>query len=76
MIRTKGKCCIHGAGHYEENLKVPLLVKLPGSEHAGTSNAIARHIDLFPTVADVLGIDIPSYRGPGVSLLERRAASM
>jgi hypothetical protein len=29
MIRNDRKCRIHGAGHYEENLKVPLVVKLP-----------------------------------------------
>ncbi len=69
MIRTAGKCCIHGAGHYEENLKVPLLIKLPGSKLAGAADAIARHVDLFPTVAAVVGLDIPGYRGQGVSLL-------
>ncbi|MFP8880616.1 MAG: sulfatase [Myxococcota bacterium] len=70
MIRTDGKCCIHGAGHYEENLKVPLLIKLPGSKLTGAADAIARHVDLFPTVADVIGLEIPGYRGPGVSLLD------
>ena len=69
MIRTEGKCCVHGAGHYEENLKVPLLVKLPGVSAKGPSDRIARHVDLFPTVLDVLGSSEPGYRGPGVSLL-------
>jgi arylsulfatase A-like enzyme len=70
MIRTEGKCCVHGAGHYEENLRVPLLVKLPGQAVAGTSAAVARHVDLLPTVADVLGLALPGYRGSGVSLLQ------
>jgi arylsulfatase A-like enzyme len=70
MIRTAGKCCIHGAGHYEENLKVPLSIKLPGSKSAGSVDAIARHVDLFPTVADVVGFEISGYRGPGISLLD------
>lgn len=68
MIETDGKCCVHGAGHYEENLKVPLVVKLPGSSEARTEDRLVRHVDLFPTVLEVTGV-ATQYDGPGVSLL-------
>jgi arylsulfatase A-like enzyme len=68
MIRTEGKCCIHGAGHYEENLNVPLLIKWPGAVHRGRTQSIARHVDLFATVVEAVGVAIQEYHGPGVSL--------
>ena len=71
MIETDAKCCLHGAGHYEENLKVPLLLKLPfgGSAGGRDETSLARHVDLFPTVLDVVGVEATRYDGPGVSLL-------
>jgi arylsulfatase A-like enzyme len=70
MIEVEGKCCVHGAGHYEENLRVPLLLKLPGRSQAREESVLARHIDLVPTVLDVVDLDAP-YDGPGGSLLRR-----
>ena len=75
MIETDGKCCVHGAGHYEENLRVPLLLKLPGGSDARTTDVIARHIDLFPTVLDVAGLE-NDYDGAGESLLEDERPSV
>jgi len=69
MVRTAGKCCIHGAGHYEENLNVPLLVKLPGSAAVGEIDRVVRHVDLLSTVMDVVGISPTEYRGYGRSVL-------
>jgi arylsulfatase A-like enzyme len=70
MIETEGKCCVHGAGHYEENLRVPLLLKLPGDSEPREERILARHVDLLPTVLDVLRLDA-AYSGPGGSLLRR-----
>jgi arylsulfatase A-like enzyme len=36
-----------------------------------TKNVLARHIDILPTVLDVVGLPAGSYRGPGASLLAR-----
>ena len=69
MLNAEKKCCMHGAGHYEENLRVPLLVKLPGSGSTGRNDELARHIDILPTVLDVVGLPKGSYRGRGTSLL-------
>lgn len=68
MIETDDKCCLHGAGHYEENLKVPLLLKYPDSVDGRDETSIARHVDLLPTVMDVVGSDVDTYDGPGISL--------
>lgn len=75
MIHTEDKCCVHGSGHYEENLNVPLVVKLPDSASTGVSERIVRHVDIYPTVMDVLGLPASGYRGPGVSLLALAAES-
>jgi arylsulfatase A-like enzyme len=57
----------HGARLYEEQIRVPLTIRLPGGEHAGTRvGSIARHIDLAPTVLDLLGVD--PWPVPGRSL--------
>ena len=72
MIETRGKCCLHGAGHYEENIKVPLLMKLPESDRRQES-VLVRHIDILPTVLEVVGLSdssYPPYDGPGRSILE------
>ncbi len=48
----------HGPFLYREALQVPLLVKLPGNRRAGeTVDAPSQHIDILPTVLEVLGLD-------------------
>lgn len=55
---------------YGEAIRVPLLLKLPGSAAAGTRvDAAAQLVDLVPTVAAVLGVDVPGALR-GRSLLE------
>lgn len=75
MIETDEKCCLHGAGHYEENLKVPLLLKLPGESRDEEPETLARHVDLHPTVMEVVGLENELYDGPGVSLLEETSGT-
>jgi hypothetical protein len=69
MVAIDDKCCIHGAGQYEENLNVPLVIKFPLSMARGKSSVLVRHVDLFPTILDFLKLDNNSYRGPGRSLI-------
>ena len=73
MIHTEGKCCLHGAGHYDENLRVPMLVKLPAPGRSGRSDALVRHVDILPTVLEVAGLPRGSYAGPGISMLDAAA---
>jgi arylsulfatase A-like enzyme len=55
----------HSHSLYDELLRVPLLIKLPGSRGAGRSiEAQVRGIDLAPTILDELGLPIPpSFEG-------------
>ena len=60
----------HGLSLYDEQIAVPLLIKLPGNEYGGNKNAfIARHVDLAPTLARLAGLE-PSERWQGVSLFD------
>ncbi|MCF7853754.1 MAG: sulfatase-like hydrolase/transferase [Candidatus Pacebacteria bacterium] len=50
------KCTFH-----ESSVRVPLVLSWPGViPHNVTSDALAEIIDVFPTVADLLGLDIPT----------------
>jgi arylsulfatase A-like enzyme len=48
--------------HYEDLLRVPFIVRHPGSVRAGaTSNAIQNLVDLAPTFLAAAGIDVPHH---------------
>jgi arylsulfatase A-like enzyme len=50
----------HSHTLYDELLRVPLVIKLPASEHAGRRvRPLVRSIDLAPTVLDILAIPSP-----------------
>ena len=50
----------HGQNLYDPSLHVPLLMCLPGRLPAGRqSGALARNVDIMPTVLDLLGIKPP-----------------
>jgi arylsulfatase A-like enzyme/Tfp pilus assembly protein PilF len=51
----------HGIFLYREAIQVPLLVKLPGSRHAGASVAApAGLIDVFPTILEQTATPMPA----------------
>ncbi len=59
----------HGNTLFDEQLHVPLIVKLPGGREAGRRiGATASQIDVVPTILDLLGIAPPPALD-GVSLL-------
>jgi arylsulfatase A-like enzyme len=59
----------HGHSAYEELVRVPLIVKLPGRrEVGGRVGAVAGMIDLMPTILDVLGVHPERSEMQGVSL--------
>jgi arylsulfatase A-like enzyme len=50
----------HGTTLYDEQLRVPLFVKLPGNARGGTSvRHWAQTIDLMPTLLQQLGVPVP-----------------
>ena len=64
----------HSTTPYEELVRVPLLVKLPGNRFAGrTVDAQVRLIDVFPTVLKAVGIqdDVPGVAGCALQPLLR-----
>ena len=47
---------------FEECARVPLVVRVPGTSQAGTtSDGLVETIDLFPTLAELCGLNIPAY---------------
>jgi arylsulfatase A-like enzyme/tetratricopeptide (TPR) repeat protein len=61
----------HGIFAYEATLRVPLILYAPRLLDPAVAPAPARHVDVFPTVLDALGAEIPPGL-PGRSLLEVR----
>src|SRR5690606_12072005 len=59
----------HGLSLYDEQIGVPLVMKLPGNALAGRyASELTRHVDLAPTVAAVAGAQ-PSADWQGLNLL-------
>ena len=60
----------HGRALYDESLKVPLIIKFPGSKFRGKRiEPFVRLIDIMPTVMDVFGIEEEGFDLDGRSLL-------
>lgn len=59
----------HGRTLYEEQLRIPFLIKLPGNAYAGeVRHGLAEMVDLAPTVLEALGLP-PAPRFQGVSMM-------
>jgi arylsulfatase A-like enzyme len=48
----------HGFALYEHLIRVPLIMTGPGVNHSTIDDQV-RHVDIFPTVADLCGVPIP-----------------
>lgn len=57
----------HCSWLYDEVMRVPLIMYLPGMQKAAAINELAQSIDILPTVLDLLGINIP-HQAQGISL--------
>lgn len=57
-----------------ELLPIPLFFKLPGQTRGVVHDTIAETVDVLPTIADVLGLDVP-WHVDGRSLLDSSAPS-
>ncbi|HYG66840.1 MAG TPA: LTA synthase family protein [Anaeromyxobacteraceae bacterium] len=53
----------------EHERRIPLLVRLPGGAHAGARGAPAGQVDVAPTLADLLGLDVAGAFFHGRSLV-------
>ena len=55
---------------FEESLHSPMIIHYPGMEFQGSkTNAIVETLDIFPTLCDLTGIEMPKFV-QGVSLKE------
>lgn len=61
----------HDTSVYQDQVHIPLIVKYPGQTHPGRVDMLASHVDLMPTILDVLGIKVPS----GVEGIDLRQAA-
>ncbi|TNE88004.1 MAG: hypothetical protein EP330_17105 [Deltaproteobacteria bacterium] len=59
----------HGYTLYDSVTHVPLIVRHPDLPRGAEVSALSSHIDVLPTVLDLVGV--PSPEGPGDSLLPR-----
>jgi arylsulfatase A-like enzyme len=66
----------HGVSLYDEQLHVPLIVRLPNGARAGTVvERTVRAIDIAPTIADALGAPLfPEFEGESLLPLVADAA--
>ncbi|MBI1789354.1 MAG: sulfatase-like hydrolase/transferase, partial [Acidobacteria bacterium] len=62
----------HGVSVYQDQVRIPLLVKYPNSRERAEVDGLASHVDLMPTVLDVLGYPEPAERH-GISLRRAKA---
>jgi arylsulfatase A-like enzyme/tetratricopeptide (TPR) repeat protein len=59
---------VHGFFVYETTLRVPLLARGPGITPGTRLDAVARTIDLLPTLLDLLGLSVATPKVSGRSL--------
>jgi arylsulfatase A-like enzyme len=64
----------HKNGLHVESVKVPLLVKYPGSRPRGRDTRLVSLVDLFPTLLELAGAVVPGLH-QGRSLLAPRGAA-
>jgi Sulfatase len=63
---------IPAKGTAHETAWVPLFIKQPGQTAGKVTDRNWEHVDLLPTIADALGVDLP-WPVDGISALGRRA---
>ncbi|MCX8159841.1 MAG: sulfatase-like hydrolase/transferase [Candidatus Saccharicenans sp.] len=50
----------HGYLAYNSTLHVPLIIRAPGFKGGRSETAVVSHVDIFPTVCDLLGLKKPA----------------
>jgi arylsulfatase A-like enzyme len=51
---------IHGISYFDPVVHVPLLIDAPGAQDGAATAALASHVDLFPTLAELVGVPAPA----------------
>jgi arylsulfatase A-like enzyme len=45
---------------FETALRTPLIIKVPGKTKGETTNAITEYIDIYPSLAELVGVGVPN----------------
>ncbi|MBF0331196.1 MAG: sulfatase [Candidatus Omnitrophica bacterium] len=56
----------HGPALYDESLRVPLIVRVPGAKPGIQVDSLVEAVDILPSVCDILGMPVP-YQAQGIS---------
>ena len=56
---------------YKVAMKTPLMFRVPGMESGETRDGLTEHVDLYPTLVDLAGINAPEDQLQGESLQPR-----
>jgi len=67
---------VHGFFVYESTLRVPLIMRGPGIVPGTRIPVVARSVDLFPTVLELMGVATPPPRPPARALAGRSLAAV
>ena len=59
---------------FDELIHVPMLIKFPGQTEGRISTQLAGHVDLLPTILEILGIEV-DHEISGVSILSNERSS-
>ena len=54
---------------FEQVTRVPFIVRIPGVTRGATSDGIIELVDLYPTLCEILGLDLPHDKLEGISFL-------
>jgi uncharacterized sulfatase len=54
---------------FEQATRVPMIVRIPGVTDGATCREIVELVDLYPTLCDMLGLELPHEKLEGVSFL-------
>lgn len=57
----------HGQYVYDESLRIPLIIRIPGLKGGVKVDSLVESIDILPTLCDLLNIPVP-FQAQGVSL--------
>jgi arylsulfatase A-like enzyme len=50
---------LHKLGWFDQSYNVPLIVRGPGTTATGTVDAFTEHVDVLPTLCELLDVDVP-----------------
>lgn len=47
--------------NFETALRTPLIIKVPGNKNIGENKSIVEHINIYPTLCELCGLELPTH---------------